>query len=183
MRRATSDGTNSDEMFNARRWHLRLERINGVPSGHRSFGNLAAAVRFILSGTLSLNSGPAFGNIIAQWNGLTDGSQGACCFGNFGGALFRRRTSRTRNWTSGRQNLQDALGSRSHDRFRSIQRLQLAESHLFDVGRGGWQSPAAYREWAGCQRPASVPGGAKVQILVSACRNREGDGNVPLLSF
>jgi len=45
-----------------------------------------------LSATLSLNSGPAFGHIVAPWNGLTGPvPQGACCVGNFGGALFPKK--------------------------------------------------------------------------------------------
>ena len=40
-----------------------------------------------------MNSGPAFGSIVAPWNGLTDTvPAGACCHANFGGVYYPRET-------------------------------------------------------------------------------------------
>ena len=61
---------------------------------------------------------------------------------------------------SGREDLQDAVGPRAHRRLRGVQRLQLAEPDLFDLGRGSRRSAAAHRKRPGRQRPArsSRPG-------------------------
>jgi len=85
---------NSDEMFNAPAFGTYgWNRINGVPKWSSvTTGIWRAPLGITLSGTLSLNSGPAFGNIVAPWNGLTGPVPvGACCFGNFGGPLFPKK--------------------------------------------------------------------------------------------
>ena len=82
---------NSDEMFNAPAFGTYgWNHINGVPKWSSVTSAIwRAPLGVTLSGTLSLNSGPAFGNIVAPWNGLTGPvPEGACCYGNFGGALF-----------------------------------------------------------------------------------------------
>ncbi|MEO8547408.1 MAG: TonB-dependent receptor [Sphingomicrobium sp.] len=82
---------NSDEMFNAPAFGTYgWNRINGVPKWQSvTSGIWRAPLGITLSGTLTLSSGPAFGHIVAPWNGLTGPvPQGACCFANFGGALF-----------------------------------------------------------------------------------------------
>jgi hypothetical protein len=85
---------NSDEMFNAPEFGAYgWNRINGVPKWTSvTTGIWRAPLGITLSGTLSLNSGPAFGHIVAPWNGLTGPvPEGACCYGNFGGALFPKK--------------------------------------------------------------------------------------------
>ncbi len=85
---------NSDELFNAPAFGTYgWNHVNGVPKWTSvTSGIWRAPLGFILSGTLSLNSGPAFGHIVAPWNGLTGPvPEGACCFGNFGGALFPKK--------------------------------------------------------------------------------------------
>ena len=79
---------NSDEMFNAPAFGTYgWNNINGVPKWTSvTSGIWRAPLGFILSGTLNLSSGPAFGNVI-----FGPAPQGACCFGNFGGALFPRK--------------------------------------------------------------------------------------------
>jgi hypothetical protein len=78
---------NNDEMFNAPLFGTYgWNRINGVPKWSSVTSAIwRAPFGITLSGTLSLNSGPAFGHIIF---GLPNQPEGACCFGNFGGALF-----------------------------------------------------------------------------------------------
>jgi hypothetical protein len=85
---------NSDEMFNAPEFGAYgWNRINGVPKWTSVTTAIwRAPLGITLSGTLSLNSGPAFGHIVAPWNGLTGPvPEGACCYGNFGGALFPKK--------------------------------------------------------------------------------------------
>jgi hypothetical protein len=85
---------NSDEMFNAPEFGAYgWNHINGVPKWTSVTTAIwRAPLGITLSGTLSLNSGPAFGHIVAPWNGLTGPvPEGACCYGNFGGALFPKK--------------------------------------------------------------------------------------------
>jgi hypothetical protein len=79
---------NSDEMFNAPAFGTYgWNRINGVPKWTSvTSGIWRAPFGIILSGTLNLSSGPAFGNVI-----FGPAPQGACCYGNFGGALFPKK--------------------------------------------------------------------------------------------
>jgi hypothetical protein len=76
---------NSDEMFNAPAFGTYgWNHINGVPKWTSVTSAIwRAPFGIILSGTLNLSSGPAFGNVI-----FGPAPQGACCYGNFGGALF-----------------------------------------------------------------------------------------------
>lgn len=86
---------NSDEMYNAPEfgtygWHKvqSVEKWRSVTSG-----NWRAPWGITLSGVLTLSSGPAFGNIIAPWNGLTgDVPQGACCYANMGGVFYPKKS-------------------------------------------------------------------------------------------
>ncbi len=85
---------NNDEMFNAPAFGtFGWNRVNGIPKWQSvTSGIWRAPLGFTLSGTLTLSSGPAFGHIVAPWNGLTGPvPQGACCVGNFGGALFPKK--------------------------------------------------------------------------------------------
>ena len=79
---------NSDEMFNAPAFGTYgWNHINGVPKWTSvTSGIWRAPFGIILSGTLNLSSGPAFGNVI-----FGPAPQGACCFGNFGGAYFPKK--------------------------------------------------------------------------------------------
>jgi hypothetical protein len=81
---------NSDEMFNAPVFGtFGWNRINGVPKWTSvTSGIWRAPLGFILSGTLNLSSGPAFGHISF---GDPNTPVGACCSGNFGGALFPKK--------------------------------------------------------------------------------------------
>lgn len=85
---------NSDEFFNGPSldtygWNY----VNGV---HKwmwvTSANYRAPFGIILSAQLDLKSGPAFGNIVAPWNGLTGPvPEGACCFANMGGKFFPKK--------------------------------------------------------------------------------------------
>jgi hypothetical protein len=79
---------NSDEMFNAPAFGTYgWNHINGVPKWTSvTSGIWRAPFGIILSGTLNLSSGPAFGNVV-----FGPAPEGACCFGNFGGALFPKK--------------------------------------------------------------------------------------------
>ena len=79
---------NSDEMFNAPAFGTYgWNHINGVPKWTSvTSGIWRAPYGIILSGTLNLSSGPAFGNVV-----FGPAPQGACCYGNFGGALFPKK--------------------------------------------------------------------------------------------
>lgn len=85
---------NSDEFFNGPALNTYgWNKVNGV---HKwmwvSSVNYRAPFGIILSGQLDLKSGPAFGNIIAPWNGLTGTvPEGACCFANMGGRFFPKK--------------------------------------------------------------------------------------------
>ena len=82
---------NSDEFFNgpeltAYGWN----HVFSVPkwSSVTSF-NWRAPYGFIFSGILNLNSGPAFGHLVAPWNGLGGPApDSACCYANMGGVFF-----------------------------------------------------------------------------------------------
>jgi hypothetical protein len=85
---------NSDEFFNGP--YLSVygwNRINGVPKWTSvTSANWRAPFGITLSGVLNLNSGPAFGHIVAPWNGLTGPvPQGACCYANMGGVYFPKK--------------------------------------------------------------------------------------------
>ena len=68
-------------------------RVNGTTKWNWvSSGSYRAPWDIVLSGILTLNSGPAFGNIVAPWNGLTAPvPAGACCYGNLGGVFFPKK--------------------------------------------------------------------------------------------
>ena len=76
---------NSDEhwngpFFGTYGWN----NVNGVPKWNWvTSANYRAPYGFILSGILTLNSGPSFGNIR-----FIPAPDGACCYGNMGGALW-----------------------------------------------------------------------------------------------
>lgn len=85
---------NSDEFYNGPSldtygWGY----VNGVPKWSLvTAANYRAPLGIELSGLLSLNSGPAFGNIVAPWNGLaTTPPDGACCYANMGGVYFPKK--------------------------------------------------------------------------------------------
>jgi outer membrane receptor for ferrienterochelin and colicin len=85
---------NSDEFFNGPNldtygWN----RVNGATKWNWvSSGSYRAPWDIVLSGILTMNSGPAFGNIVAPWNGLTTPvPAGACCFANMGGVFFPKK--------------------------------------------------------------------------------------------
>jgi outer membrane receptor protein involved in Fe transport len=86
---------NSDEFYNGPNldtygWN----RVNGVPKWNWvTSASWRAPLDITLSGLLTLNSGPAFGNIVAPWNGLdVPVPQGACCYANLGGVFFPKKT-------------------------------------------------------------------------------------------
>ena len=102
MQRARSNVAqelNSDEFFNgpyldAYGWN----NVNGVPKWNWvTSANYRAPYGFILSGLLTLNSGPAFGNIMAPWNSPTgDGPAAPAAIAQHGRrVLARRRISHT----------------------------------------------------------------------------------------
>jgi hypothetical protein len=81
---------NNDEFYNGPRvdaygW----EYVQGVEK-YRFVGTGIVRGPFdtILSGTLTLSSGPAFGNIIFKPNA----PEQACCYGNMGGVFFPKKT-------------------------------------------------------------------------------------------
>ncbi len=80
---------NNDEFFNGTDFGVYgTTHVNGVP---KWMWVTAATYRapwdFILSGQLSLNSGPSFGHIV-----FGNAPDGACCSGNFGGVFFPKKT-------------------------------------------------------------------------------------------
>ena len=85
------DPFNQDEMFNGN--ELDVFGWNYLPEVPKwssvTSGTWRAPYGFILSGILSLNSGPAFGHI--QF-GVPNTPQGACCIGNFAGVYFPHKT-------------------------------------------------------------------------------------------
>jgi len=85
---------NSDEFYNGPYldtygWN----HVNGVPKwSWVTSASWRAPYDIILSGILMLNSGPAFGNIVAPWNGLAQTPpDGACCYANLGGVFFPKQ--------------------------------------------------------------------------------------------
>jgi hypothetical protein len=85
---------NSDEFYNGPYLDVYgWNHVNGVPKWSSVTSvNWRAPYGFILSGILNLNSGPAFGHIVAPWNGLTGPvPQGACCYANMGGVYFPKK--------------------------------------------------------------------------------------------
>lgn len=85
---------NSDELFNAPAFGTYgWSKVNSVEKWRSvTSGIWRAPLGVTLSGTLTLSSGPAFGNIVAPWNGLTGPvPQGACCFANMGGVFYPKK--------------------------------------------------------------------------------------------
>jgi outer membrane receptor protein involved in Fe transport len=84
---------NSDEFYNGPNMNVYgWNHVNGVPKwSFVTSANWRAPLGLIASGQLMLNSGPAFGNIIAPWNGPITPPDGACCFANMGGVFFPRK--------------------------------------------------------------------------------------------
>ena len=85
---------NSDEFYNgpsldAYGWN----HVNGVQKWMWvTSANYRAPFDIVLSAQLDLKSGPAFGNIVAPWTGLTgEVPAGACCYGNLGGRFFPKK--------------------------------------------------------------------------------------------
>ena len=86
---------NSDEFFNGPNLNVYgWNYVNGVEKWRSvTSGIWRAPLGITLSGTLTLSSGPAFGHIVAPWNGLTGPvPQGACCYANMGGVYFPHTT-------------------------------------------------------------------------------------------
>lgn len=85
---------NSDEFYNGPNLNTYgWGYVNSVPKWNLvTSANYRAPLGITLSGLLTLNSGPAFGNIVAPWNGLaTAPPDGACCFANMGGVYFPKQ--------------------------------------------------------------------------------------------
>jgi hypothetical protein len=84
---------NSDEFYNGPDVSVYgWNRVNGVPKWQIvSSATWRAPYNFILSGQLTLNSGPAFGHIVAPWNGPITPPDGACCYANMGGVYFPKQ--------------------------------------------------------------------------------------------
>ncbi|QNM81891.1 TonB-dependent receptor [Sphingomonas sabuli] len=85
---------NSDEFYNGPNldtygWNY----VNGIAKWRSVTSvNWRAPFGFTVSGILNLSSGPAFGNIVAPWTGLTGPvPQGACCYANMGGVYFPKK--------------------------------------------------------------------------------------------
>jgi hypothetical protein len=88
---------NSDEFFNGPNLNTYgWNRVFGVPKWNWvTSGNWRAPYGFVLSGILTLNSGPAFGNIIfpnPNNSVITSAPDGACCFANMGGKFFPKQS-------------------------------------------------------------------------------------------
>jgi hypothetical protein len=85
---------NSDEFYNGPNldvygWNY----VNGVEKWRSvTSGNWRAPFGITLSGILTLSSGPAFGHLVAPWNGPITPPEGACCYANFGGVYFPHTT-------------------------------------------------------------------------------------------
>jgi hypothetical protein len=84
---------NSDEFYNGPNMNVYgWNHVNGVPKwSWVTAATWRAPLDFILSGQLTLNSGPAFGNIVAPWNGPITPPDGACCYANMGGVFFPKK--------------------------------------------------------------------------------------------
>ncbi len=76
---------NSDEFYNGTSQNVYgWNAVNGVPKWNFvTTGSYRAPYGILLSGTLQLNSGPAFGSVI-----FDNAPDGACCKANFGGVYF-----------------------------------------------------------------------------------------------
>ena len=86
---------NSDEFFNGPNLNVYgWNYVNGIEKWRSvTSANWRAPWGITLSGVLTLSSGPAFGHIVAPWNGLTGPvPQGACCYANMGGVYFPHKT-------------------------------------------------------------------------------------------
>jgi outer membrane receptor protein involved in Fe transport len=90
---------NSDEFYNGTEFGVYgTTNVNGVPKWQWvSSATWRAPLDFILSGQLTLNSGPSFGHIQAPWNStipIPDPAGGGCCIvsGNLGGAYWPKQT-------------------------------------------------------------------------------------------
>ena len=116
--------------------HLRLEqRATAFRNGTAvTSANCRAPYGFMLSGTAD----PQLGSGVRQHhavNGTMRLRTVPAASPTWAAALpeegYRVQEARP----SGRKDLQDALGPRAHRRFRGLQRLQLAQPHLFHLGR------------------------------------------------
>jgi TonB-dependent receptor-like protein len=85
---------NSDEFYNGTAFGVYGETyVNGVPKWRWvTAATYRAPYDFILSGQLTLDRGPAFGNINPPWNGGPAAPDGACCAGNLGGVFFPKQS-------------------------------------------------------------------------------------------
>jgi outer membrane receptor protein involved in Fe transport len=81
----------SDEFYNGPNQTVYgWEYVNGVPKfNFVGTGIVRGPFDTILSGTLTLSSGPAFGSVIT---GLPNTPENACCYGNLGGVYFPHET-------------------------------------------------------------------------------------------
>lgn len=69
------------------------QNVQGVPKWmFVGTGMVGLPWDILLSGTLNLNSGPAFGQVLAPWNSSVVAPDGACCVANLGGVYFPERT-------------------------------------------------------------------------------------------
>jgi outer membrane receptor protein involved in Fe transport len=84
---------NSDEFFaGPDETQFGWQNVQGVPKWNFvATGIVGLPLDFTLSGTLNLNSGPAFGSILAPWNSTVSPPDGACCIANLGGVYFPRK--------------------------------------------------------------------------------------------
>jgi hypothetical protein len=91
-----SQELNSDEFYNGTGFGVYgTTNVNGVTKWNWvTSATYRAPLDFILSGQLSLNSGPSFGHIVAPWNGAGPfpDPQGSVIYGNLGGVYFPRQT-------------------------------------------------------------------------------------------
>lgn len=81
---------NSDEFYNGTSQDVYgWGYVNGVPKWNWvTTANYRAPLGITMSGTLVLNSGPAFGNIQAPWNSSIVPPDGACCYAKMGGVFY-----------------------------------------------------------------------------------------------
>lgn len=85
---------NSDEFYNGPNLNVYgWNYVNGIEKWRSvTSANWRAPFGITLSGILNISSGPAFGHIVAPWNGLTGPvPEGACCFANMGGVYFPKK--------------------------------------------------------------------------------------------
>jgi len=85
---------NSDEFYNGTNFGVYGKTyVNGVPKWRWVTSAIyRAPFDIILSGQLTLDRGPAFGNINPPWNGGPAAPDGACCAGNLGGVFFPKQS-------------------------------------------------------------------------------------------